>query len=47
MDQQPRDAAKKLQMKEMSMELSVLLPKHSKLLEKDANGAWGPAAEKK
>lgn len=34
-------------MKEMSMELASLLPKHNKLMEKDKNGAWVQVAEKK
>lgn len=46
-DLQPRDAAKKLQMKEMILELTSLLPKHNKLMEKDKNGQWVQIAEKK
>ena len=34
-------------MKEMSLELASLLPKHNKLMEKDKNGAWVMIGEKK
>lgn len=44
---QPRDATKKLTIKEMSAELASLLPKHNKLLEKDKTGKWVQVAETK
>lgn len=34
-------------MKEMSMELAALLPKHNKLMEKDKTGAWVQVPDKK
>lgn len=34
-------------MKEMSLELASLLPKHNKLMEKDKTGAWVQIGEKK
>jgi hypothetical protein len=44
---QPRDATKKLTIKEMSAELASLLPKHNKLMEKDKTGKWVQVAEAK